>query len=344
MPPRRKPSEPFAWKPEHRTVLLVGAEPFVLRERSREIAAKLRDVHGEIQVFEFDGATADLATVLDEVRSYGLLQQHKLVIVDRADEWLKGEGREAWRDALIRHAAAPVEDATLLLRADTWPYRKLRDAIAKHGHAHAVQPLGEADAIAWCGKRCAKAHGTTIEREAAEILVQRTGTDLARLDAELAKLASFTGPGRPIDAAAVAELVGLSREQQAWIIQSAVLDGDAGKSLRTLHELAVVARDPARDLPVPVGWALTDLARKLHAAARLRDQGATERDVAQHLRLWGPSARSVPAVAARVGAPRLAALLETCVERDRLNKRGHGRPMRSLEALTVLVSDTIGGR
>ena len=94
------------------------------------------------------------------------------------------------------------------------------------------------------------------------------GVELDRLDAEIGKLASFAGAGHPITTQIVADLVGLSRERQAWAIQSAIASGDAARAASTLRELLEISRQPEQ----LVSWAITDLLRKLHAASRLLEE------------------------------------------------------------------------
>ena len=67
-----------------RIVVLHGRELFLLWEWSRMLAERLREAHGDVGVVRFDGASAPVAEVLDELRSFGLLEPHKLVIVDDA--------------------------------------------------------------------------------------------------------------------------------------------------------------------------------------------------------------------------------------------------------------------
>ena len=70
----------------------------------------LVEEHGEIDRVVFDGETVDLASVLDEVRTFDLLMRHKLVIVDNADIFLavKGTGDKSPRKAMERYAQLPV--------------------------------------------------------------------------------------------------------------------------------------------------------------------------------------------------------------------------------------------
>jgi DNA polymerase-3 subunit delta len=225
-------------------------------------------------VIRFDGAATPLADILDECRSFGLLQQHKIVVVDQADQLLKDKEdaparQPRARDLVQAYAEAPCESATLVLRAETWHRGKIDKAIAKVGAVIKCEPPNPARAADWAVARAAKRHGATLERPAAAALIEQTGPALGRIDAELAKLATAAGPGAPITVALVNELVGFSREQTVWHIQETVLRADPERILRELGELLTVSRVPE----ILVRYALSDLARKVHAATAGRAGG-----------------------------------------------------------------------
>jgi DNA polymerase-3 subunit delta len=340
-----KTKEPFRPTAEMRVILLRGQEPFVMRERVRQITSVLEKAFGSVQLFTVDGAGADLAAVLDEARSYGLLGEHKLVVLEKADVFLAspagdaGEARRKQRrSALERYVESPVEHATLVLLAETWRAGKLDKLIAGVGMVHVIETVDASTAVKWCEQRCAKQHGAEIQRAAAEALVARIGTSLTRLDQELGKLASFAGPDRPVSTTDVAELVGLSREEQVWIIQAALAGGDPIQALRTVHEQLTVSRQPE---PL-VAWAITDLVRKLHTAARLREAHCPEGQIAGQAKIWGQWRGDIMSASRRADPRRLAQLLRQCLEADRRTKRGFGKAGRTLEGLAVLVTDSIG--
>ncbi|MCH2140283.1 MAG: hypothetical protein MK100_04525, partial [Phycisphaerales bacterium] len=251
-----------------RIVALIGDDAFLVPYYTKQLIAALEGAHGEIERFEFDGDTVSPADVLDELRTFGLLQQHKIVIVNQADRFLAARGDSSGpshaRALMEKYVDAPCPDATLLLRATTWHRGKIDKAIDRVGLVHRIKALGPADTLRWVQGRAGKAHEAEIDRSAAERLVRRVGCHLARLDAELAKLAAMAG-GRMIDTALVDEAVPLSREEKAWVIQEAVLGGGARRGIETLHELLGVSRQS----DVLVAWAVTDMLRRLHAAARM---------------------------------------------------------------------------
>ena len=83
-----KPTGPAGFDPAYRVVILHGPDEYMRRAHTRAIATALTETHGEIARFEFDGTTVEPAVLLDELRSYGLLHPHKLVILDHADKFL----------------------------------------------------------------------------------------------------------------------------------------------------------------------------------------------------------------------------------------------------------------
>jgi DNA polymerase-3 subunit delta len=332
-----------------RIVVLHGPETLLMREWTQAFEACLESAHGGVARFSLDGATATIADVLDEVRSFGLMQDHKLVILDNADKFLAdkssdddddgggpGRGRLRPRAALERYAEAPVDSSSLLLRATTWHRGKLDKLVAKVGVIAKCDSPSPAAAVTWCGNRCRTVHGTTIAGDAARLLVERIGPELGRLDTELAKLATMAGAA-PIDRATVLEMVGLSREDKAWVIQAAILSGDPRQAVHTIRELLEVSRSPE----ALVMWAIVDLLRKLHDASRLLAAGRAEGAVAKTLRLWGDS-MAVVRVARRLEPARWAQLLQQAIATDVRTKTGLAKPARSLEGLALVVADTIG--
>jgi DNA polymerase III delta subunit len=324
-----------------RVVALIGDDAFLSPYYTRQLIEALEQAHGEIDRFDFDGDSATPADVLDELRTFGLLQQHKIVVVDKADKFLaargEGSGPSRARTLLEKYVAAPCEDATLLLRADTWHRGKIDTAIEKVGVVHRIKSLGHADTLRWVLGRAGKEHHAEIERGAAERLVRRVGCNLARLDSELAKLAAMSPDGKPINARLVDEAVPLSREEKAWVIQDALLAGGAARGLATLHELLGVSRQS----DVLVAWAVTDMLRRLHAAARMRRGGAGPQQIRKDLKLWGPAGDATISVADRVSPERLATLLGDALRHQQRLRRGIGKPDRMLDVLVVQIAEAL---
>jgi DNA polymerase-3 subunit delta len=328
-----------------RIVLLHGKERFLIDERAGELRAALEQAHGEIEVFRFDGERVELAAVLDELRSYGLMQTHKLVILDNADKFVSGKkgdddeakGDNVVRRALERYAENPVDHATLVLQASTWRPGNLDKAIAKVGAVIKCEEMRDDAAGRWCIARAKAAYQTALEPAAAAILVERMGTSLLGLDSELDKLSTLTG-GKPITAKVVGEVVGRSREEAAWDIQNAILSGSAGEAITKLRELLDISRQPYELLM----WSMIDMARKVHGASRLLKQGDPPGAVMKSMRLWGDSGNAMVNAARRHAPAALAQLLHEAIEADARVKRGQMVGEHSLECLAATMADRLG--
>lgn len=325
-----------------RVVALHGKEYALKREKLDELREALRAEHGEVEVHDLDGATAQLAEVLDELRGYSMLGRYKLVIVDEADAFLKTH-----REPIERYAKNPVDHATLVLRSEAWNRGNLDKLIAKVGAVVKCDPPSAADAAKWLMERATAEHGRAIERDAAAALVERLGPDMMRLESELAKLA-VTGDAAgnmegPMTRAMVEASVGRSSEEKAWAVQEAVLtallERRAGGAIAKVHELIDVAGNDA----VPVTWAVADLMRKLAVGASMREAGVPEGVIVKRLKLWGPSAASVSRLWRVLGAREAAGLLHRALELDARSKSGLGDAVGNLETFCVQMVDEVGG-
>jgi DNA polymerase-3 subunit delta len=348
---------------EARIVILHGKEAFLIGEGSRRYAETLEEAFETLQRFQLDGRTVELADVLDELRTPGLLVGHKLVVVDHADVFLAGGRRAAAqasddegaagdedeaagtgadgqkrRRALEAYAANPCPEGSLLLRAEAWRPGRLDKAVAKVGAVIKCDLVKDREAITWCRQRAESRHDCRLEAEAARLLVERLGPDLARLDSELDKLAAYVGPGKPVGRREVADLVGLGREEKAWVLQEAILSGDPAVACSKLRELTSVSQ-----VPYELGiWAVGDVLRRLHTAARELRAGTSAGQLRRDLRLFGPSGDMLLEAARRMDPAEVAQLLQQAVESDVATKSGIGHKDRNLEVLTLHVTDSIG--
>ncbi|MBC8201859.1 MAG: DNA polymerase III subunit delta [Planctomycetes bacterium] len=323
------------FKPTMRMVIIHGKEPFLMSRYTSDFEDILAMQFGEVDRVFFDGASVDLATVLDEVRTFDLLMRHKLVVVDNADAFLvaKDSGKKSNRQAMERYAKAPVESATLLLRATTWRPGKLDKEVAKNGIVFKLQNLSEHDTVRWCIGRCGKEHGCTLDPQAAQHLVQRIGVSLTRLDAELGKLSAKVAPTTEITKADVVEMVGLSREEQAWEIQSILLSGNSGAAMEKLGELLDISRQP-RELLM---WSVVDLTKRLSAAASMLQGGSSPSEIRSSLKLFGDGGNRILTLAKQRTPSQLANLYTEAVAVDARTRSGMLDGRRGLELLSMRV-------
>ncbi|MEM9415054.1 MAG: DNA polymerase III subunit delta [Planctomycetota bacterium] len=323
-----------------RILVLTGTEEMVAKQHMDALREAVSAQHGEVEVFQFAGKSATVADVFDELRSYSLMMTYKLVVVDDADQWVKQH-----REALGRYAESPVDHATLVLRAPTWHKGNVDKQIAKVGAVIKCEPPRPAEAASWLVGRAQAEHGVELEKRAASLLVDRLGPHLMLLDTELAKLSLMTGDPaggkRKVTADLVAQAVGQTSEEKAWVIQEPLLKGIATGSAKAPLEMVRELVDLAGHDEVPVMWAMIDLARKLSVATAMKAAGESEQQIAKAAKVWGPQINPFMAVVRGLSPAAAAGMLREALRADRRSKSGLGTARRNLEGMCVTLTDRI---
>lgn len=328
-----------------------GPQRFLQLQHTEDLRQALKAIHGDIAPTVFDGASAKPADILDECRCMSLMQQHRLVIVDNADALLKaaeddeaapaapeparrGHSEKTARELFENYAAAPDSSATLVLRAMTWRPGKIDKAVAASGGVITkCEEPKPAEAVAWATERATSHHAAKLDRAAAATLIDSVGVDLGRIDTELAKLAlAATASGeKTITDKLVREMVGMTREEEFWAIQSSLLSGDPAAALTHLRELLDISRHD----PTPLLFTYGDLARKLHAVSRGLAAREPRGSLMGRLRLWGPQGDALLAKGAKVNPAAAAELVGETVRAMVRQRTGDGHPEHILEGLTL---------
>lgn len=241
-------------------------------------------------VAEFDGPTAELAEVLDECRTLSLLAPRRIVIVRGADKFLArkyspARGREeAYRDAVERYLDASSPSGVLILVCDRLDARwKLSKRLAAEGAVINCEPPNMAAVPSWAMAQAAKAYNCKLDLTAARRLADLVGNSLGRLDAELAKLATFVGKRAAIGVEDVEALVGASRMENVFGIKSAIAQGNAKAALEQWDQ--TLATD--RDAPYKAVGGLAYDFRKMVQAKQLMAGGASPNEAIKGAGLWG---------------------------------------------------------
>jgi DNA polymerase III delta subunit len=121
---------------------LVGEDSFLQLQKLAEIARLLPDDAARI---EFDGERAELADVLDELRSFAMFGGGKLVVVRNGDDFIT-----RFREQLEDYVADPSNSATLVLRVATLPKnQRIYKAIDKMGQIVPCEPPKPAQLPSW---------------------------------------------------------------------------------------------------------------------------------------------------------------------------------------------------
>jgi DNA polymerase III delta subunit len=296
---------------------LVGADSFL---QLQELAHVLSEVGNTVQRVDVDGEKAELAEVLDELRSFAMFGPGKLVVVRNADEFLS-----RFKEPLEDYVAKPSDSATLVLRFNTLRAdMRVTKAIAKNGEVRKCDP--PRDIAGWIVQRAKSEHKLAISPDAARLMKELLGDDLGRIDNELAKLAIQNDSGK-IQAGEISDNVTFQREQEMTELTNALAEGrpvDAIKLWRHMTQL-----DPSSEFRA-VTWLimwLEDVRTYLTSPGSFKNVWRYKSNLPQ----FQKNAKSM-------GKEKLAILLDALADTDRRSKSGLGEASENVERFILSIA------
>jgi DNA polymerase III subunit delta len=309
---------------------LVGSDPYLQTEKLAELLA---DFPKDLQRIDPDGEKAELAEVLDELRSFAMFGGGKLVVVRNADAFIT-----RFREALENYLSAPSSSGTLVLRVSSLPSnQRVYKLIQKVGSIEKCDPPKPADLPKWIATHAKSSHRVTVAPDAAQLLADFIGDDLGRLDSELAKLALQTDTGK-IERADVERGVAFQREQEMWDMTNQIAAGNTDAALRRWRQL--VQLDPSAEFRA-VTW-LGMWLEKAHEAIQMRRKGMNSFAIGSALKIW-PRDLQEPFIktADKLGERGVARAVDLLVEIDYQSKTGVGDAAENVERFLLTVGHAI---
>jgi DNA polymerase-3 subunit delta len=286
-------------------VVLTGGQ----RHLKQAALARLRTLviaDDDASLTRFAGKETDLQSVTDELRTVSMWGDRRLVVIDDADDFVSKN-----RAALEKYVDAPAKKSVLVLDVASWPKTtRLAKQLAKTGLDVECTELKGAALSKWLIDSARDAHQTSLQRDAAALMVELVGEELGLLDQELAKLAAYVGSRKQITTEDVRGLVGGWRTETTWAMTDAVRDGRLAEALAALGQL-LEAGEPGPKLLGGINFVFrklayaTELSKRGSLDAALKDASVFPRDI-------GPAA----AYLRRIGRPKAEQILTALVTAD----------------------------
>lgn len=309
---------------------LVGSDAFLQLQKLQDV---LRLMPKDVQRVDLEGERAELAEVLDELRSFAMFGGAKLVVVRDADAFLA-----RFREQLEDYVAAPSDSGTLVLRLASLPKnQRIYKAIDKLGGVEPCEP--PKDLAKWAAERARAAHGITLAPEAARMMADLVGEDLGRIDNELAKLAiDAEGTRGAIGPEKIASSVAFQREQEMWDMTNELAAGDVAAALRRWRQLTQL--DSSAEFRA-VTW-LGMWLENVRKALALKRKGLGAFAICQQLRIW-PREIQEPffKTACKLGDDGAAAALDLLAEIDHQSKTGVGDAAANVERFILQIGTRV---
>ena len=295
--------------------VLYGTDAYLRDAHRQEIlTATLGDADPQTCVAVYE-ADAELAQVLDDLRTLPFLAPRRAVVLRDADAFVS-----AHRDALEKYCQAPVETATLILQVSSWPKNtRLYKIIAGVGEAIECS-LPEKSNLRSFLNDAAKKRGKKIAPDAAELLTEWIGRDLAALDSELEKLSLYTSQRDTITLADVSALVTSTTGPAAFALADALTAGEPRAALAALGGMLTTRGDEFKTFGM-IAWHL----RRVMRASQMIAAGKSTDAAMKAARVFYNKPKFVQLLKRRPGA-KLIGDFRKLLATDRAMKTGTPAP------------------
>lgn len=283
-----------------------------------------KDVEPALVLAEYDGDASEeqggptWQRVAEDLLTLPFLADRRLVVVRDADKFIS-----AAREKLEAYLARPAPTGVLILTCRSFPKTTRLHRIANEtgGRVHECTKL-KGRALAEFVVQAARERGKRLDAGLAAQLIDHVGAEPGLLENEVEKMCLYAGPREQLRPQDLADLVGQTREEKIFAVMDAAGAGQVSEALAMWQQ--VLATDPAAVFRVVGGVAF--VLRKWLAAHEMLAQGATPREIAPKVNMWGRE-QELAALLRRISATRTRRLLAGLARLDAQAKSG----LRSIE-------------
>lgn len=259
--------------------VIAGKESSAVGARCQALLDELLEPEQRMTgLLSVEGAQVTIAEVLDELRTLPFLADRRVVVVKEADSFVS-----RYRPALEKYFDKPTGTGVLVLTVGSWPKTtKLAKKLAKIGRLIELVPPKRHELPKHLMDYAREAHHQTLDKAAAELLVELAGEDLAQLRNEVDKLSLFARGEKAVTVRHVAALAGHNRIFGVFEVIEAMIAGQPMQAVSRLRNMF----EEDRNAEYTVVGAFAYHLRQMFNAKAMLQKGEAPPSVAQKLRIW----------------------------------------------------------
>ncbi len=178
----------------------------------------------------FYGRDADWTAVVNASRRYPMFAERQVVLLKEAQHMKDIEKLEGYINKPLSSTVFVVAYKDKKVDGRT----NLAKFLKKNAEVFSSKKIYESQLPDWI-KSMVLAKGIQITPQALQLLEENIGNDLSRLENEVEKVAINLGTTKTIDESAIEKYVGISKEFNAFELQTAIAKKDLAKAIRIIQ-------------------------------------------------------------------------------------------------------------
>lgn len=233
--------------------VLYGKDRYRMRQFVEALSDKLLPPdERDLGIVRYDTSETPIEEAVAEADTMPFFASRKLVLVRDVSVLAAATGKESklehGTDALIAYLKQPCESTVVVFQVMAEKLderRKVVKLLKEQDALLAFQELQENDLLQWTVKR-AEEQGRTMGRDAAQLLLARTGTNMQQLAHEVDKLCLHAGHGGAVTSGDVESLIASTVEEDVFALIDAMASLQVDKALKLYAELLLRREEPIK--------------------------------------------------------------------------------------------------
>lgn len=268
--------------------VLYGKDRYRMRQFVETLTEKLLPAEErELGIVKFDMSESPVEEAVAEADTLPFFASRKLVIIRDQSVLAAAGGKEGGKiehqtERLTAYLQQPCETSVIVFQvlAEKLDERRKAVKLLKDKDALiAFQELTENELLLWTMKR-AEEQGRHMRREAAELLMARTGTNMQQLALEVDKLCLHAGEGGTIGELTVEKLIASTVEEDVFALIDAMASLQVERALKLYGELLL-----RREEPIKIAALIARQLRIMLQVKELEQHGYSPQQMAGHIGL-----------------------------------------------------------
>lgn len=215
-------------------LVIYGEDAFLVsQECEKRVSEILTPDERAMALYEPRADQANIADVLDELRTVPFLASRRVVLVKDAESFIKDNA-----DALEKYIDNPSASGVLIFTVLSWDKRlRISKKIQAAGCLFEIEKFKLFQLPPFIASYAQQTHGIRLDATCSRLLVELVGEDPGRLCSEMDKLAIFVAPKKSVTAGDIEALIGHNRAFGAFEVIDSVVSGNAGPAISRLRNM-----------------------------------------------------------------------------------------------------------
>ncbi|SDW89596.1 DNA polymerase III, delta subunit [Paenibacillus sp. CF384] len=233
--------------------VLYGKDRYRMRQFVSSLTDKLLPAEErELGLIKFDTSETPIEEAVAEAETLPFFASRKLVLIRDSSVLAAAQGKEGklehGTDALIAYLKQPCESSVIVFQVMAEKLDERRKVVKLLKEQDALIPfqeLQENELLQWTVRR-AEEQGRGMSRDAAQLLLARTGTNMQQLAHEVDKLCLHAGSGGSISSSDVEHLIASTVEEDVFALIDAMASLQVDRALKLYGELLLRREEPIK--------------------------------------------------------------------------------------------------